>query len=69
MLGRRQRMISDSELWPIVMCPPLNTKTDRSYSHKELALESQLAKAGKMVSRQMLFWESVYIAFLLVLPA
>ncbi len=69
MLGNRQRMISDSELWPIVMCPPHNTNTDRSYSHKELALESELAKAGKMVFRQILFWEFVYIAFLLVLPA
>ncbi len=62
-------MISDSELWPLVMCPPGSVATDRSYELKHLGLEDQLKKAGSEVFRQMLFWQFVYVAFLLVLPA
>ncbi len=62
-------MVNDSELWPFVMCPPGFITTDRSYSHKEPALDHRLAKLGNAVFRKILFWSIVYIVFLLALPA
>ncbi len=62
-------MVNDSERWPVVMCPPGFNTTDRSYKHKETALDRRLAKVGLAVFRKIIFWSFVYIVFLLALPA
>lgn len=61
-------MVNDSERWPVLMCPRFSNM-DRSYEHKETALDRRLAKVGLAVFRKILFWCFVYIVLLLALPA
>lgn len=59
-------MVNDSERWPVLMC---QRTMDRSYEHKETALDRRLAKVGLAVFRKIFFWCFVYIVLLLALPA